>query len=484
MKRWAVRIAAVVCIASFGTGLKAVGARPSLEVPLQQLREGGNVILLRHPSPAGRGEEPSPLDLADCAVQRQLSEEGRADARTIGAAFRSLGVPVGEVLASRYCRTMEAAQLAFGRAEAAPELLHPTYLALPSVAAPAPYPQRREALQRRLATFPAPGSNTVLVTHGETILDAMGLDLANGEAAIYRPDGRGGTALIGRVRAREWLPEGVPSQATAAPAPIETRTLFETRIELPVERPLCWDVRQGSLAPGSKSPATGFHTHGWVVAYVTGGAERVTYEGGKGVATLTAGQAGLFAAGSPHLHESIGPTARTNIGFELSCQRLTGSQGNTGPLPGIRPGQVAYQIQARVREWPVGSQTAVHLLSGPTATYVIEGAIARATPAGIAQSSAGELYVSPVGELAQNTNIGSTPARTLDVDLWPAGETRSVAQPPEIRLPSPLSVGMPNAGDGGLAATRTDDPSWPPVAAALGLSAVALAVAFRRTTRR
>jgi len=233
-------------------------------------------------------------------------------------------------------------------------------------------------------------------------------------------------------------PTPTPVLPAAAPTfrpSIQTRTLFEQRLEQLPQQPLCWDVRTGSLAPGAKSPATGFHRHGWVVAYVTGGAERVTYEGGASF-TVNAGGGILFEAGKPHVHESVGTVPRTNIGFELTCKRQPNSTGTSGTLPGIRSGAVAYQVQLRERTWPSGAQTPVHILSGPTTTYIREGTIGRSTSSGTARSGPGDLYVSPVGELAQNTCVSSTPCRTLDVDTWPSGETRSVAQPGKI-LPRP-----------------------------------------------
>jgi phosphohistidine phosphatase SixA len=52
----------------------------------------------------------------DGARQRNLTDAGRADARAIGAAIRALGIPIGRVLASPFCRTRETAELIFGRA--------------------------------------------------------------------------------------------------------------------------------------------------------------------------------------------------------------------------------------------------------------------------------------------------------------------------------------------------------------------------------
>lgn len=224
--------------------------------------------------------------------------------------------------------------------------------------------------------------------------------------------------------------------AAAPPSPaIKTRTLFERRVDQLPQQPLCWDVRTGSLAPGAKSPAKGFHTHGWYVGYVTGGDERVTYEGGASF-TVNAGGGILLEGSKPHVHESVGTVPRTNIGIELTCQRQPNSTGTSGTLPGIRSGPVPYQVQLRERTWPSGAKTPVHILSGPTTTYILEGTIGRSTASGSARSGPGDLYVSPVGELAQNTCVSSTACRTVDIDTWPSGETRSLPQP-DKRLPSP-----------------------------------------------
>jgi hypothetical protein len=60
-------------------------------------------------------------------------------------------------------------------------------------------------LKNLLATKPAPGRNSVLVSHGFNLWDAEGFHLGTqGEAAIYRPDGRGGYVLIARLLPRQW----------------------------------------------------------------------------------------------------------------------------------------------------------------------------------------------------------------------------------------------------------------------------------------
>jgi phosphohistidine phosphatase SixA len=68
------------------------------------------VVLARHGDAPGRGE-PDGFDLKDCSRQRNLSENGRNQARNLGAMFRSNGIEVAKVLTSRFCRARETAEL-------------------------------------------------------------------------------------------------------------------------------------------------------------------------------------------------------------------------------------------------------------------------------------------------------------------------------------------------------------------------------------
>jgi phosphohistidine phosphatase SixA len=83
--------------------------------------QSGTVVLFRHALAPGTGD-PTNFTLNDCATQRNLSDEGRTQARRIGEAFKSRGINVARVLTSQWCRTRETAQLAFpGLVQDAPE---------------------------------------------------------------------------------------------------------------------------------------------------------------------------------------------------------------------------------------------------------------------------------------------------------------------------------------------------------------------------
>src|SRR5262245_37789510 len=79
------------------------------------LKQGGKVILLRHTHVDVR-EGIGHLAPGNCAEEVNLSSRGVEEAKRIGEAFRTHSIAVGEVLSSPYCRCIDTAKLAFGRA--------------------------------------------------------------------------------------------------------------------------------------------------------------------------------------------------------------------------------------------------------------------------------------------------------------------------------------------------------------------------------
>jgi phosphohistidine phosphatase SixA len=165
------------------------------------------VVVVRHGTTnagAAVPEDKSPLDLANCADQAMLNEAGRDQARAIGRAFASAGIPVGKVLASGYCRAIEMARLAFGHVEASDALLLPTFVPVAGTPVPPPWPQRVQTMKTLLATVPEPLTNTILITHFPNVKAALGVQIEFGDAVIVKPDGQGRVRLIARIFAAEW----------------------------------------------------------------------------------------------------------------------------------------------------------------------------------------------------------------------------------------------------------------------------------------
>lgn len=86
------------------------------------LARGDHVGIMRHAIAPGTGDPPD-FRLGACDTQRNLSEDGRAQARRIGDRLRAAGIGVARVLTSRWCRAQEtAALLGFGPPEDLPAL--------------------------------------------------------------------------------------------------------------------------------------------------------------------------------------------------------------------------------------------------------------------------------------------------------------------------------------------------------------------------
>jgi hypothetical protein len=97
-----------------GLGLPArAAAGDGLDQALHRGLSAGGVLMLRHALAPGTFDPPG-FKLGDCATQRNLSDEGRRQARQIGAWFAARGWRPSRVRSSAWCRCLESARLAFG----------------------------------------------------------------------------------------------------------------------------------------------------------------------------------------------------------------------------------------------------------------------------------------------------------------------------------------------------------------------------------
>ena len=79
---------------------------------INQLKEGGKLIFIRHAYAPGSGD-PDNFNLNDCSTQRNLSKEGKKQAKNIGKFFKNKKLKVDKVLSSEWCRCKETAVIAF-----------------------------------------------------------------------------------------------------------------------------------------------------------------------------------------------------------------------------------------------------------------------------------------------------------------------------------------------------------------------------------
>jgi phosphohistidine phosphatase SixA len=200
-------------IAALVLALPAVAQRVSspdpahaLEGPelVRALRGGGYTLYFRHTATDFSQNDRAMTSYDACGTQRNLSEAGRAQARAIGEAVRALRLPVGEVLASPFCRTMETGRLMFGRAE--PSTVVRGYEG--TNAANADY----APLVALLSSPPATGTLRMVTSHGNPFRAVAGPPhLSEGEAAVLKPAGAG-FVVVARIRQEDWA-------ALAAAAP-------------------------------------------------------------------------------------------------------------------------------------------------------------------------------------------------------------------------------------------------------------------------
>jgi len=197
----------VALVASFGllAGLgfavpgRAAGDNTNL---VQELRAGGFVIVVRHGATFADQADTDPFNFDNIAAQRNLNDKGKALAKAFGDALLRARVPVGKVFTSKYNRAYETAVIAgFKDIEKTTDLTEGGL-----VVSPNENNRRSDAFRKLLATAPAPGTDTILITHKPNIIDALGkdwFDVKEGEASLFRPE-NGTYKLIARVEMEEW----------------------------------------------------------------------------------------------------------------------------------------------------------------------------------------------------------------------------------------------------------------------------------------
>lgn len=171
----------------------------------QELRLGGYNVYFRHAatdwSQSDHIREAGDWTSCDPLRVRQLSDEGRRNAHAVGRAMRTLKIPVGRVLASPYCRTVETAKLMnLGPVETTTDIVNLRVAA---------YFGGRDAIAKRaqaqLATSPVNGTNTVLVAHGNVARHATQVYPDEGEGIVFRPQGNGKFIFVGRLTPAQWV---------------------------------------------------------------------------------------------------------------------------------------------------------------------------------------------------------------------------------------------------------------------------------------
>lgn len=158
-----------------GVGLLA----PGLSGPYG--RTGPAQVLIIHHATANQGVDAREVRIGDCATQRNLSDEGRLEAKRMGASLLEHGFIAAKIVASPFCRTVETARLMnLGPVE--------TARAFENLRADQP---RADALlsdaRAIMKSWQGPGP-LLIVTHSSTIKALTGIELEPGKfIAVTNP---------------------------------------------------------------------------------------------------------------------------------------------------------------------------------------------------------------------------------------------------------------------------------------------------------
>ena len=219
MSLWMTRIALISGVLLAGlsslTGFAQANELLKGKYLVAALQQGNNVIYLRHSATDSSTIDKNRTDLTQWTQQRNLSNQGREQARIIGRVIKALNIPIADVVSSPYCRCIETAQLAVGRTRTSADLAF-------AFAVPKPQAKRYgAALLKMLQKQPAAGQNNLVVAHSSNLKEANGMwPKPEGVTMIFRPSADGSIALIGRVEPQEWvsLAESVGVSIDLSPA--------------------------------------------------------------------------------------------------------------------------------------------------------------------------------------------------------------------------------------------------------------------------
>jgi broad specificity phosphatase PhoE len=161
----------------------------------QRVGKADHIIMLRHARAPGTGD-PANFRLGDCSTQRNLSQEGRAQAVRIGVRLRAAGLAETTVYSSQWCRCLETARnLAVG-----------PVVELPALNSFFQSPELEQKHTRPLRAWIAVADLSrpvVLVTHQVNITALTGIFPAEGEILILRRD-RENLSVVARFPDNGW----------------------------------------------------------------------------------------------------------------------------------------------------------------------------------------------------------------------------------------------------------------------------------------
>jgi phosphohistidine phosphatase SixA len=176
---------------------------------VDKLRKGGYIIFFRHAATDWGQQDVMGQDFENRAAQRNLSDVGKAQAVSIGQAFKALALPVDSVFASPMWRCRDTADIAFGHCQPMIELFGKGPVVKDGkVTAPTEMATYRDMRLKILSTAPVAGSNRILVGHQDPMIPIIpGLhrdELREGDALVIDPQGHNKFKVVFLITSADW----------------------------------------------------------------------------------------------------------------------------------------------------------------------------------------------------------------------------------------------------------------------------------------
>ena len=144
---------------------------------INELKEGGKIIFIRHAYAPGNGD-PENFDKKDCSTQRNLNKEGIEQSKKIGHFFIKNQIIINEIFSSEWCRCKDTAKYAFDKFK--------TFDALNSFYQ-SKFLKNKDKQIKDLKKFIESwddDKNLILITHYVVISEMLGVGVSSGEIII------------------------------------------------------------------------------------------------------------------------------------------------------------------------------------------------------------------------------------------------------------------------------------------------------------
>ena len=172
---------------------------------LKELRLGGYSLYFRH-GITDHGKKGNRkftysaacLEQGECGAcdqQRGLNKAGRKQSQETGEFIQALNIPIGIVVASPLCRTMDTANLMFGRAE-------PSVDVRDGGLGPTSHPRLRNIVAKAIPR----GTNQAISGHSGQFQLVTGGEyhLEEGEVAVIKGYGNGEFKILAQIPSQNW----------------------------------------------------------------------------------------------------------------------------------------------------------------------------------------------------------------------------------------------------------------------------------------